>query len=141
MNPVDKYYTKFYALALHRLGRYLGTFRIVIAALKDSTEWRLKNIFHQRILYVLYMVSLGWSGPNSWQLSRSKFVAPRQACQKCQKSQHNLKAIYSIRKQNSIKKKHKLMADHPRMTMVLYVHEPCFWYKEYPASRFQRHYI
>ena len=20
------------------------------------------------------------------------------------------------------------MADHPRMTMVLYVHEPCFWY-------------
>ena len=46
MNPVDKYYTKSYAIALHRQGRYLGTFRIVIAALKDSTEWRLKNIFH-----------------------------------------------------------------------------------------------
>ena len=48
------------------------------------------------------MVSLGWSGTNSWQLSRPKFVAAEKAGFKCQNIQHNIYAIYTIGKQNSI---------------------------------------
>ena len=47
------------------------------------------------------MVSLGWSGTNSWELGRPKSVAAQWAGLKCQNSH----AIYTIRKQNSIKSK------------------------------------
>ena len=43
------------------------------------------------------MVSLGWSGTNSWQHSGPKFVAAQLAGLKCQKTQRNLYAIYTVK--------------------------------------------
>ena len=44
-------------------------------------------------IFVSSMVSLRWSGTNSWQISRSKFVAAQLAGLKFQKTQRNLYAI------------------------------------------------